>query len=315
MNPAEMHASATARPASPVARSSSGLTMAISVLLLLVAAGASWVGMKRLDDTHTDLDVEDLRRADALLDILVDQQRTRLISSVRMLAEDTRIRSTAATTGFDESTIRDVLEDLKKASDVGVLAVLDESGKVRAITGAEGLREMDLSASPVIKAAQERPASYFWTLPNQALIIGVAPIHAGPRVAALLLMGTALGVQQLEAVQRTLGVAGAVFSGDRMIVSAPAAAGSEAAFQAANARGGNGPQPIRGDVDYLSRVTRTNDSATAAKVVWLVPRHRQGSFARVIRVVMWIPVGCGAAIVLLGLFALRKNNGGTREHT
>ena len=158
--------------------------MAVSVLLLLVAAGASWVGMKRLDDTHTDLDVEDLRRADALLDILVDQQRTRLIASVRMLAEDTRIRSTAATTGFDESTIRDVLEDLKKASDVGVLAVLDESGKVRAITGAEGLREMDLSASPVIKAAQERPASYFWTLPNQALIIGVAPIHAGPRVAA-----------------------------------------------------------------------------------------------------------------------------------
>ena len=128
-------------------------------------------------------------------------------------------------------------------------------------------------------------------------------------------MGTALGVQQLEAVQRTLGVAGAVFSGDRMIVSAPAAAASEAAFRPPTPAAANGPQPIRGDVDYLSRVTRTNDSATAAKVVWLVPRHRQGSFARVIRVVMWIPVGCGAAIVLLGLFALRKNNGGTREHT
>lgn len=310
MNQAELQARPVAPKALPAARPMPIVSVAISGLLLAAALGAAWVGTRRLDEAHTERDVEDLRRADALLDILVDQQRTRLIASVRLLAEDTRIRSTAATTGFDETTIRDVLEDLKKASDVGVMAVLDESGKVRAITGAEGLRQMDLSASPVIKAAQERPASYFWTLPNQALIIGVAPIHAGPRVAALLLMGTPLGTQQLEAVQRTLGVAGAVFSGDRMIVSTPAAAAAEAAFKAANARAGDGPQPIRGDVDYLSRVTRTNDSATAANVVWLVPRHSQGPLAKVIRMALWIPAICGAAIFALGLLALRKNNGG-----
>lgn len=310
MNPAELHAPPVSPKALPAARPMPVVSVAISGLLLVAALGAAWVGTRRLEEAHTERDVEDLRRADALLDILVDQQRTRLIASVRLLAEDTRIRSTAATTGFDETTIRDVLEDLKKASDVGVMAVLDESGKVRAITGAEGLRQMDLSASPVIKAAQERPASYFWTLPNQALIIGVAPIHAGPRVAALLLMGTPLGTQQLEAVQRTLGVAGAVFSGDRMIVSTPAAAAAEASFRAANARAGDGPQPIRGDVDYLSRVTRTNDSATAANVVWLVPRHSQGPLAKGTRVAMWIPAVCGAVIFALGLLALRKNNGG-----
>jgi hypothetical protein len=315
MNQAPLQTSTAPHQPPPAPRSRSGPIVVGSLLFVMAAAAASWVAHRRLDDHFTDLDVEDLRRADSILDVLVDQQRARLIASVRMLAEDTRIRSTAATTGFDETTIRDVLEDLKKASDVGVLAVLDESGKVRAITGAEGLRQMDLSASPVIKAAQERPASYFWTLPNQALIIGVAPIHAGPRVAALLLMGTPLGVQQLGAIQRTLGVAGAVFSGDRLIVSDPAAGALEAVFKTANARGGNGPQVVRGDVDYLTRVTRTNDSATAANVVWLVPRHRMGPLAQVIRVAIWVPAACGLVIFGLGLLSLRKLNGGTREQT
>jgi len=313
MNQAGLQAPSATRQSISETRSSVGFTVVGSVLFLLAAVGASWVSHRRLDDHFTDLDVEDLRRADSILDVLVDLQRSRLIAAVRILAEDTRIRSTAATTGFDETTIRDVLDDLKKASDVGVLAVLDESGKVRAITGAEGLRQMDLSASPVIKAAQERPASYFWTLPNEALIIGVAPIHAGPRVAALLLMGTPLGVQQLGAIQRTVGVAGAVFSGDRLIVSDPTAAALEGVFKTANARGGNAPQTVRGDVDYLTRVTRTNDSATAANVVWLVPRHRQGQLARVIRVAIWIPAACAVVIFGLGLLSLRKLNGGTRE--
>jgi hypothetical protein len=241
---------------------------------------------------------------------LVDQQRTRLIASVRILAEDTRIRSTAMTTGFDEGTIRDILEDLKKASDVGVLAVLDGSGKVRAITGAENLRQLDLSSSPAIKAALERPVSYFWNFPGQVVVIGIAPIREGPRVAALLLMGIELGPQQLGVIQRTLGVAGAVFSGDSMIASSSNDPRLKEVFRAAQMTGGADARPVPGYPDFVARVTRTNDSTTAAKVVWLIPRHQQSQQGRLLGMLAWLPALLATLMFGLTLLVVRKRKGG-----
>lgn len=295
--------------ASPPARGQfQGLLVGAGLLTLTLAA--VWAANRQLDAFYVELDGASLRQAEDTLDTLMNQQRVRLLTGVRILAEDTRIRSTAMTTGFDEGTIRDILDDLKKAADVSVLAVLDERGKVRAITGAEGLRQIDLSSSPVIKAAQEKPASYFWTLPDQVLIIGVAPIRAGARVSALLLMGTTLGTQELAGIQRTLGVVGAVFSGDRIIANSSDDRTLVEAFQAANASVDMESRVVRGFPDFMGRVTRTNDSATAAKIVWLVPRHSLSKDARILRIAIWIPAIFASASFAFILLILRKRNGG-----
>jgi len=296
----------TQRP--PTGGSSTGL--AIGALLLVLSLGSIWAVNRQIEAYFSELDATNLNQATETFEALVNQQRVRLLTYVQILVDDTRIRTTAMTTGFDEGTIRDILEDLKKASNVNVLAVLDENGKVRAITGAEGLRQVDLSASPVIKAAQEKPASYFWTLPDQVLIIGVAPIRTGPRVSALLLMGTTLGAPELSAIERTLGVHGAIFNGDRSIARSSTDASLVDVFRSADAAGDAGPSPVPGHPDFMTRLTRTNDSATAAKVVWLVQRQRMSKEAHMLRVAVWIPAIFATATFGLIFFIQRKRKGG-----
>ena len=299
----------TSSPAAQRGSSSLGLLVGAGLLLVLGIAATAMV-QRHLDSFLGELDSAALRQASESLDSLVDQQRARLIATVRVLSDDTRIRSTAMT-GFDEGTIRDVLDDLKKASGVNVLAVLDERGKVRAVTGAEGLRAMDLSSSPVIKTALERPASYLWTLPEQVLIIGVAPIRAGPRVSALLLMGVALGTEQLTAIQNTLGVSAAVFAGDRLISSVSSEPALVEAFRSANELTDGHPHLLRGHPELLGRVSRTNDAATAAKIAWVVRRNRFSEHAAALRMMIWAPSCLLAAMFGLTLFLVRKRNGGT----
>ncbi|MES1171731.1 MAG: cache domain-containing protein [Bacteroidota bacterium] len=281
-----------------------------AAVLLVLTISVVWVAKEQMDRVFSDLDAASLAHAEDTLEALLEQQRARLIATVQILAEDTRIRSTAMTTGFDESTIRDVLEDLKKASNASVLGVLDERGKVRAVTGAEGLREMDLSSSPVIKAALERPSSSSWVLPDQVLIIGVAPIRAGPRVSALLLMGLALGKQQMSAVQHSTGVMGAIFTGDRLIASSTEGPGMADLFRTAHAIGGVDVRPVGGQPNFVVRVTSTNDSATAAKLVWVAPRHRQTQQARVLRLTTWLPAVFSLMTFGFALFLTRNRNGG-----
>jgi hypothetical protein len=286
-----------------------GVLVAAGFLLALTLA-AVWVGKRQMERLFSDLDAASLRHAQDSLDSLVEQQRVRLIAAVRVLADDTRIRSTGLTTGFDEGTIRDVLEDLKKASGVNVMAVLDEGGKVRAITGAEGLRHMDLSSSPVVKAALEAPASYFWTLPNQVLIISVAPIHTGPQVSALLLMGVTLGARELSGIQRTLGVSSAVFTGDQLIASSSDDPALGDVFRTAIGIADGDAHVVPGHQSFLSRVTRTNDSATAAKIVWLVPRHVHSHGDEVLRIANWAPALFATVMFALVLMVIRKRHGG-----
>jgi hypothetical protein len=302
--------SVPSRPTQHPSTGGSSTGVVVGALLFVLSLGSIWAVNRQIESYFSELDAANLTQATETFDALVNQQRVRLLTYVQILVDDTRIRTTAMTTGFDEGTIRDILEDLKKASNVNVLAVLDENGKVRAITGAEGLRQVDLSASPVIKAAQEKPASYFWTLPDQVLIIGVAPIRTGPRVSALLLMGTTLGTQELSGIERTLGVHGAIFNGDRSIARSSTDASLVDVFRSADSAGDAGPSPVPGYPDFMTRLTRTNDSATAAKVVWLVQRHRTSKEAHALRVAIWMPAILATATFGLIFFIQRKRKGG-----
>jgi len=294
------------------ARSAPSLPWVVSAaFLFLLTAGASAVSIRQLELHMAELDGQSLVEAEDAFGSLVDQERNHLLASARLLAEDTRIRSTTMTTGFDEGTIRDVLDDLKASSNASAMAVLDASGKVRAVTGADGLRQVDLGSSPVIEAAQKEPASYFWTLPDRLLLIAVAPIRSGPRVTAFLLLGAALGPTELGNITRSLEVAGAIFAGDRLIAAGSRDPVTVELLERANTFADGASHIVRGPYEALSRVTRTGGTATAARVAWLVKVHRQSARARIIRTASVIPAVLTAVFLVgIALSKLRTLKGG-----
>jgi hypothetical protein len=283
-------------PAGPPLAFITGLAM------LGVTIGLSWTMNERVDEFLSELDARALEQAAGMLDRSVEQQRRFVLSQVAVLAEDTRVRAPVMTPSFDEATVKDVLEDIKRAAGASMLAVLDVGGKVRAVTGVPGLREVDLSSSPVVKAALERPSTDVWTLPDRAMVVGVASVRSAGQVSALLVVGFEIGEPLLGAIHRALGVAGAVVIVDRVTATSSSDGALVQAFRAASALDGEGQQLIQSGWNFVARVSRTSNSATAGKVVWLVREHHQAGRVSWLRIMVWVPVvlvGATFALVLL----------------
>src|SRR4051812_14786163 len=117
-------------------RPRSGL-LVMAGITLGVAVATSWMMHAQLDGFLASLDADSLNEAISVFDRSIEQQRGQLASQVALLADDTRVRAPVMTANFDEATVRDVLEDLKKVSGANVLAVLDVNGRVRAVAGAQ----------------------------------------------------------------------------------------------------------------------------------------------------------------------------------
>jgi hypothetical protein len=259
------------------------------------------------------LDDESLEQATLALDHLVKRQKDQLAAEVTVLADDNRIRATVLAPKFDEATVQDVIEDIRKSSGATFLAVLDASGKVLVVSGTGALREANLGASPAVKAAFSQASSDVWTLPDQVQVIGLAPIRSGDQTPALLVKGLPLGKSQLATVEKTLGAAGAVFIGDRLAASSTQAPEFEEAFRIAG-RLSDGTQHINADGrSYVVRVARTSEAAASARVAWLVPHQHHGERARLLSLLAWSPVLPGALLLLLVIITSRRTNGGIRE--
>jgi hypothetical protein len=285
--------------------------IATAVLLFLALGFASWLADGQLRRLLASLDDEALGQASRTLEELVNRQREQLVSEVKVLADDNRIRATVLAPKFDEATVQDVIEDLRKSSGATLLAVLDGSGKVQAVTGAGGLRQVDLSASAAVKAAFEHPTSDIWTLPDQVQVIGIAPIRSGAEAPALLVKGLPLAKSQLATVETALGVSGAVFIGDRIAASSSENAALDGALRSAGRLAdGSDELSIEGR-GYRVKIGRAGEGATAARLAWLVPHHRAGERARLLLLLIWCPVPLGALLLLLLLVNSRRTNGGT----
>ena len=233
------------------------------------------------------------------------------MAEVKVLADDNRIRTTVLAPKFDEATVQDVLEDLRKSSGASLLAVLDGSGKVQAVTGAVGLRQVDLSASAAVKAAFQRPTSDIWTLPDQVQVIGLAPIRSGDQTPALLVKGMALAKSQLATVETALGVSGAVFIGDRIASASSQNAALDEAFRSAERLTDGSDELAIGGRNYRVKIGRAGEGATAARLAWLVPHRRAADRARLLLLLVWCPIPLGALLLLLLLVNSRRTNGGT----
>jgi hypothetical protein len=283
----------------------------IGIVVLGLIAGAAWAGDRQLRQFLTDLDEQALGQAGASLEQLLARQRDQLVAEVKVLADDNRIRATVLAPKFDEATVQDILEDLRKSSGATLLAVVDSAGKVQAVAGAAGLRDVNLGASPAVKGGFERPTSAVWTLPDQVQVVGLAPIRSGDQAPALLVKGLPLGRSQLATVAQSLGVAGALFIGERVAAGSSDAPETDESLRAA-ARLADGTEALSaGGRSYLVRLARTGDGATAARLAWLVPHHHQFERARSLLFLIWCAVPLGALMFLILIVNARRRNGGS----
>jgi hypothetical protein len=280
-------------------------------VVVLAALGAvSWTADQQVRRFLSSLDDDIVAQAARSLDQLLARQRDQLVSEVRVLADDNRIRATVLAPKFDEGTVQDVLEDLRKSSGATLLAVLDSSGKVQAVAGAGGLKEVSLAASSAVKAAFERPTSDVWTLPDQVQVVGLAPIRSGDQTPALLVKGLSLGKSQLATVETALGVSGAVFIGERIAAQSAQTPQLDEAFRAAGQLADGTAQVNTGDRSHVVRLARAGDGATAARIAWLVPQHHHAERARLLMLLVWCPVALGALMLLILIVNTRRTNGG-----
>jgi hypothetical protein len=283
----------------------------ISGLLVLGALGAAaYTANRQIEALLSSLDEATLGQATRTLDQLLESQKAQLAAEVAVLADDNRIRATVLAPQFDQATVQDTIDDLRKSSGATLLAVLDAAGKVKVVTGTGALKAANLGASPTVKAAFEKPASDVWTLPDQVQVIGLAPIRSGEQTPALLVKGLPLGASQLTTVAATLGVAGAVSIGDKLVATSAAAGAAEEALRAASTLGEGVDRVVTSHGSYLVRVARTGPAATAARVAWVVPYHHNAEKTRLITILIWAPVALGALLYLLLIVTSQRTHGG-----
>jgi hypothetical protein len=286
--------------------------MVAGLVVLGLVVGGSWAGDRQLRQVLSGLDQQLLGQASASLEHLLARQRDQLVSEVKVLADDNRIRATVLAPKFDEATVQDILEDLRKSSGASLLAVVDVSGKVIAVAGAAGLREVSLGASPAVKTAFDHPTSDVWTLPDQVQVVGVAPIRSGDQTPALLVKGLALGRSQLATVGKALSVTGALFIGERVAATSAETQELDEALRAAGRMVDGTELVSAGGRSHVVRMARTGEGATAARLAWLVPHHHQFERARVLLFLIWCAVPLAALMYLIVIVNARRRNGGTQ---
>jgi len=296
----------------PAPASGGGLGAILAGFVVLgLVAGASWMGDRQLRQFLSQQDDQLLGQASASLEQLLARQREQLVAEVKVLADDNRIRATVLAPKFDEATVQDILEDLRKSSGATLLAVVDSAGKVAAVAGATGLREVNLGASPAVKGGFDHPTSDVWTLPDQVQVVGVAPIRSGDQTPALLVKGLSLGRSQLSTVGTALGVTGSLFIGERVTATSADGHDLDEAMRAAGRMVEGTEQVAAGGRTHLVRVARTGEGATAARLAWLVPMHHQFERARTLLFLIWSPIPLCAVMFLVLIVNARRRNGGS----
>jgi hypothetical protein len=288
----------------PVRPRRSVLGAAIMVLGVVTAGAVTYASKLSFDRGLEDLDRVTLETAGALLSSTIASEQRLLESSARALSDDARIRVTLATPDIDRATIEDVLADLRQASEAALVAILTPTGAVRALTGHEALKDLDMSSSAVVKrAGTSASASGVWTFPDRLVIVALAPIRAGNELDGFLLIGNDLSQETLGQVASQLGVIGALVVHERVVRSAPVGT-PEALLETAVSMETDRLIRIPFAQPYVARTTRLDPNPAGAKVTWFTPLYsRRGAFG-LLSILIFAPVAL--VTIVAGALALRK---------
>jgi hypothetical protein len=282
------------------------LALAAGVGLIGAAGALSWVSSRQVEAAAAELDERALVQAETALERSIEQDRRYVLSMVGLLADDTRVRTPLMMPKFDEATVRDVLDDLKRVSGATMLAVLDVNGRVRAVSGAPTLRDVDLGAAPVTRSALKQASADVWTLPQGALVTGVAAVRSANQALALLAVGFDIRGEEFAAIEHGLGVAGALLVGGRVVTGSTTDPHVVKAFEAAGALDEGGGRVVEGGEGFVVRIGHTGSGAGTGKLVWLRKDHQEIGRGRQVRLMHWLPVALVALTFVLGLTFTRR---------
>ena len=266
---------------------------------------AARMAAQRVQELMTAGDAAPLEGAQASFADLLDSLRKQTLAEARMLVDDTRIRATVVTPRFDEATVRDVLEDLRAASQSTGLAVLDSTGKPQAVSGIPALSGVDLSSSAAVRTAQDRPSVDIWTVGQQVLVVALAPVRNRREVPALLLVANELPAAALASIAKAHRVSGALVIAEKLAARTPGDGAPEAALQAAVAQTGAAGEVTVAERTYRYRTSITGDAATAAQVLWLSSNQHLVAAAGPVRSLVWMPVVLAGLLWLLLVAVVR----------
>jgi hypothetical protein len=298
----------TAVKPAPPPRARPFLAWAVGGVLLALAVAGALATRWQLQSLTTELDARSLELAGALLNRTIDQQKADLLAEVRVLSEDTRVRTTVMTAEFSEATVRDVLEDLRKLSGASVMGVLDVGGKVKAVAGSDSLRGMNLGASPIVGKALEQAVTTVWTFPDQVLVIALAPVRSGGQAAALFLSAHQLDEGMLAPIEHSLGVAGTVVIRDKIAASSSRSPAVSAVVQAAMGLEDGQNHLVNVGGGHMVRLMSTSQSAGAGRVAWVVPTGQYGAHVLKLQLLGGLSIVLVALSLLLALWLFSQAN-------
>lgn len=287
------------------------MAWAAGVALLALSAAGVFAGHRQLDGLVSQLDGQALPSAPKLLDRILEQRKANVLAEVRLLSEDTRVRTTVMTAKFSEATVRDILEDLQGATGASVLAVLDPRGKIQALAGKESLRALDVGATPALAQALAKPVGEVWMLPDQVLVAGLAPVRAGGQVAALLLVAREVDATTLTMIEESLGVSSALLVRGKIVARSAGAASLEGVVKAAaGLEEGRRKHVVNVGGQHLVRVAPASQSSDAGQVVWMLPRAAGEARLAKLRALVWMPVPLVALALALAVSLFRRRSPG-----
>jgi hypothetical protein len=280
------------------------LAVAAGALLVGGTAAAAVLASQRVQQLMTAGDSSPVDGAQASFAEVLEGLRKQTLAQARMLVDDTRVRATVITPSFDEATVRDVLDDLRAASQATGLAVLDSAGKPRTTSGIPALSGVDLSSSAAVRTAQDRPSVDVWTVGQQVLVVALAPVRNRREVPALLLVANELPAAAMAGIAKAHRVSGALVIAEKLAVRTPSEA-APGALEAALAQGGPAGEVAVDDKTYRYRTSVTGDAATAAQVLWLSSNHHVVAAAGPVRSLVWMPVVMAGLLWLLLVTVVR----------
>lgn len=205
----------------PVRRRTGALAFIVVMLTSLAVAGAwCYVAYRQLGSSITRDTFAHVDHARAVFDVVRARTRDGLRSQCSILAEDPRLKTTLSTEGMDEATMADILADLSRLRQAGLLVVLSADGRVLAQAGAEELRGLDLSASGVVKSAQGGSAVMgSWVIGGKIMDLSIMTIRFDTAIVAYLVVGRVVDEELLKLVGDATGTELAIVVGSQVTVS------------------------------------------------------------------------------------------------
>jgi hypothetical protein len=269
---------------------------------VLVCAGWSLAARSLLLAALDHREEEVVQDAVGLYQFHARELEERIKVECRLMGDDPRLRSAIATPGIDESTIRDLLGELRTRARADVLAVLTPAGKVLTVVGQESLYGLDLSTSRFVRGAREEKDAITgtWVIEGRLLHVGVLAIRFGDRLIAYFLNARPLDENAVGSVYSTTGTGMSLLVQGKPAITRPDQPEFREASERIAATTMKGIAQVEaGGKRFFAHAEQVEGALPAAHVVWLRPAREPAYEYEVLIYLFWVPVLITIAFVLL----------------